>query len=107
MAADPIVTSEFHLDRLSDKSARDFLRRAAAEAKHGPVWLVNKAGKRIGAIVAPDDVEALPARHADHDPELACRPALGHGLCYPVPASEQLVPWREALGVPQQGGEPG
>ena len=38
-------------------------------------------------------------RHADHDPELPCRPANGNGLCYPVPASEQLVPWREALGA--------
>jgi hypothetical protein len=37
-------------------------------------------------------------RHADHDPSLPCRPALGNGLCYPVPANEHLVPWREALG---------
>jgi hypothetical protein len=42
-------------------------------------------------------------RHADHDPELSCRPALGAGLCYPVPASEQLIPWREALS--SDGGE--
>ena len=24
-------------------------------------------------------------RHADHDPALTCRPALGHGLCEPLP----------------------
>lgn len=96
---EPIVTSEFHLDNLSDKTARDFLHRAAAEAKFGPVWLVNKAGKCIGKIVPPD-AEVVPAvRHADHDPELPCRPALGAGLCYPAPASAHLVPWREALST--------
>ena len=111
--AEPIVTSELHFYRLSDKAARDVLRRAAADAKHGPVWLINKAGERIGAVVTPDDVDTLThlagpvdggvTRHTDHDPSLACRPALGAGLCYPVPASEQLVPWREVLGT--DGGE--
>jgi hypothetical protein len=57
--AEPIVTSELHFYRLSDKAARDVLRRAAAEARHGPVWLVNKAGERVGAVVTPDDVETL------------------------------------------------
>jgi len=59
--AEPIVTSELHFYRLSDKAARDVLRRAAADAKHGPVWLINKAGDRIGAVVTPDDVETLTA----------------------------------------------
>lgn len=45
----------------------------------------------------PNEPVAALTRHADHDPELPCRPALGNGLCYPVPASEHLVPWREAL----------
>jgi len=58
---EPIVTSELHFYRLSDKAARDVLRRAAADAKHGPVWLINKAGERIGAVVTPDDVETLTA----------------------------------------------
>lgn len=48
-------------------------------------------------------VEPELTRHADHDPELPCHPALGNGLCYPVPASEHLVPWREALST--DGGE--
>ncbi len=25
-----------------------------------------------------------PVRHADHDPAVICRPALGHGLCEPA-----------------------
>lgn len=96
------MTSELRIGNLSDKAARDVLRRAVAEAKHGPVWLVNKAGRRVGAIVTREAAEMLAAgadRHADHDPELPCRPALGSGLCYPVPASEQLIPWREALST--------
>jgi hypothetical protein len=35
--AEPVVTAELHLDRISDKIARDILRQAAREAKHGPV----------------------------------------------------------------------
>lgn len=57
------------------------------------------------ALMMPGDefelverVLAALSRHADHDPEIPCRAALGNGLCYPVPASEQLIPWREALG---------
>ena len=42
---------------------------------------------------------ALMVRHADHDPGLPCRPALGHGLCYPAPAGAALVPWREAVST--------
>ena len=39
--------------------------------------------------------EPVIVRHADHDPEIACRPA-GHGLCEPAPEGVRLIPWREA-----------
>ena len=55
----PVVTAELHLDNLTDKAARDVLRRACREAKHGPVAIVNRAGFRIGAIVSADDAERL------------------------------------------------
>ena len=51
----PVVTAELHLDNLEGKTARDFLRRACAETKYGPVAIVNRAGRTIGVIVAPDD----------------------------------------------------
>ena len=35
-------------------------------------------------------------RHADHGPDVACRPA-GSGLCEPAPAG--LVAWRQALAA--------
>lgn len=34
-----------------------------------------------------DEAEPKLTRHADHDPSLICRPALGYGLC------EVLEPW--------------
>ena len=55
----PVVTAELHLDNLYDKAARDVLRRACREAKHGPVAIVNRAGFRSGAIVSADDAERL------------------------------------------------
>jgi hypothetical protein len=56
---EPIVSAGLHLDRISDKRARDVLRQAADEAKHGPVWIVNRAGRRIGAIVSEGTAEVL------------------------------------------------
>ena len=55
----PVVTAELHLDNLADKTARDFLRRACAETKYGPVAVVNRAGRTIGRIVAPDPLAEL------------------------------------------------
>lgn len=70
---------------LGDQAAR----RGERELPRRPVTL---------APMEPGDiVEAPVTRHADHDPELPCRPALGNGLCYPAPADARLVPWREAL----------
>jgi len=50
---------------------------------------------------AEEEVEAVSAapepvlrRHADHDPSLICRPALGYGLC-------------EVLGYEERGDEEG
>jgi hypothetical protein len=57
--------------------------------EHGTRW-----HKRAGARdVAQEIAEESPVltRHADHDPALPCRPALGAGLCYPVPAGEWLA----------------
>lgn len=34
-------------------------------------------------------------RHADHDPSLICRPALGYGLCEVLPLVEVLEPGSE------------
>ena len=79
MNAGPIVTAEFYLDRITDEAARDAIRQACAGADRGPVPIVNKAGTRIGAIVAPETI----ARHASHGPEVTCRPA-GNGLCEPL-----------------------
>jgi hypothetical protein len=50
------------------------------------------------------DEASLITRHADHDPTLPCRPALGNGLCYPAPAGARLVPWREALSGDHETG---
>jgi hypothetical protein len=49
----------FNLDSLSDNTARDILRRAAAEARNGPVWITEN-GQRIAAIVSPLVVRARP-----------------------------------------------
>jgi hypothetical protein len=57
---EPVVSAELHLGNLVDKTARDIMRRACHEADHGPVWIVNRAGKRIGAIVTVDEAEAIP-----------------------------------------------
>lgn len=51
--------SEFHYSRLADKRARDAIRRAVADAKSGPVWLVNRNGTRTGAIVTAEDAAFL------------------------------------------------
>ena len=56
---DEAVWSEFHFARLSHKPARDAIRQAAADAKAGPVWLVNQAGRRVGAIVTEEDAAFL------------------------------------------------
>lgn len=37
-------------------------------------------------------------RHADHGPEVTCRPA-GNGLCVPASPGDKLRPWREALAA--------
>ena len=63
-----VVSGELHLDRISDKRTRDVLRQAAAMARHGdPVWIVNRAGERIGRIVAPDARLLRPADEAEDD----------------------------------------
>jgi hypothetical protein len=50
-----IVTGELHLDRIIDKATRDVLRQAARMAAHGDtVWIVNRAGERIGALVSAE-----------------------------------------------------
>ena len=38
-------------------------------------------------------------RHADHGPEIICRPAFGHGLCEPITEQQaaQLKEWRDAI----------
>lgn len=41
---------------------------------------------------------AVIVRHADHGPEVICRPA-GHGLCEPAPDGARLGDWREAYGL--------
>jgi hypothetical protein len=56
---DEAVWSEFHIARIQHKPARDAIRRAAADAKAGPVWLVNQAGRRVGAIVTEQDAAFL------------------------------------------------
>ena len=48
----PAVWAEFHFARIQYKPARDAIRKAAREAKCGPVWIVNSGGERIGAIVS-------------------------------------------------------
>lgn len=35
--------------------------------------------------------ELVLRRHADHDPELICRPALGYGLCEVLPKPESAI----------------
>ena len=67
---DEAVWSEFHIARLQYKPARDAIRRAVADAKSGPVWLVNRAGKRVGAIVTEADAVFLrEIRRSLHDAE--------------------------------------
>ena len=44
-------------------------------------------------------------RHADHDPTLICRPALGYGLCEVLPDGVDVKPWREVLGDKERGEE--
>jgi hypothetical protein len=56
---DEAVWSEFHIARIQHKAARDAIRQAVANAKSGPVWLVNRAGKRVGAIVTEKDAAFL------------------------------------------------
>jgi hypothetical protein len=41
-------------------------------------------------------------RHADHDPDLICRPAFGYGLCEPLSA-ELSAQIREALAATERG----
>jgi hypothetical protein len=56
--ADSVVSGEIALANISHKPTRDALRQAAAMAAHGdPVWIVNRAGKRIGAIVSVERAE--------------------------------------------------
>ncbi len=43
----------FNIDGLSDKTARDAIRRAAAQARHGPVW-ITEGGQRVAAIISPE-----------------------------------------------------
>jgi hypothetical protein len=46
-----IVSSEFRIDRVSDKATRDWLRQAVRVAQHGhAVWLTVK-DERVAAIV--------------------------------------------------------
>ena len=56
---EPIVTAHLNLGAISDKRTRDTLRRAVAEAAHGPVWIERQDGTRIGAIVTAGDAERL------------------------------------------------
>ena len=57
------VHTEINLDRIPVRSIRDGLHLAVRMAASGDaVWIVNKAGERIGMVVAPADV---PARFAD------------------------------------------
>jgi hypothetical protein len=56
---DETVWSEFHFARLQHKPARDAIRQAVADAKAGPVWLVNREGRRVGAIVTEQDAAFL------------------------------------------------
>ena len=51
-------------------------------------------------VVQPEPVLR---RHADHDPSLVCRPALGYRLCEVLPDGVDVRPWREVLG--EDGGE--
>jgi hypothetical protein len=57
--SEEVSWTEFHYSRLADKPARDAIRRAIADAKGSPVWLVNRDGKRTGAIVAAEDAAFL------------------------------------------------
>jgi hypothetical protein len=56
---DEAAWAEFHIARIQHKPARDAIRRAAADAKQGPVWLVNRPGRRVGAIVTEQDAAFL------------------------------------------------
>lgn len=63
-ATEPIVTSVLDLGMVSHKPTRDALRQAAAGAKCGPVWILNRKGNRIGAIVSVQDAEFMVGDHA-------------------------------------------
>jgi hypothetical protein len=68
--SDEISWTEFHYSRLTDKPARDAIRRAIADAKGTPVWLVDRNGKRTGAIVTAEDAAFLrEIRQSLHDAE--------------------------------------
>ena len=45
----------------------------------------------------PPDRPVKLTRHADHDPALICRPALGYGLCEVLPDGVGVKSWREVL----------
>lgn len=63
---EPAVSSVFDLGMIAHQPSRDALRRAAAGAPAGPVW-ITEGGERIAAIVPVEWAE----RHPD-DPD---RPA--------------------------------
>ena len=48
-----------YLDKITDETSRDTLRRAAAAAQQGPVWITEN-GQHIAAIVSRDVAEHLP-----------------------------------------------
>jgi hypothetical protein len=57
----PASWAEFHFARIQYKPARDAIRKAAREAKCGPVWIVNSGGERVAAIVSVAEAEQLQA----------------------------------------------
>jgi hypothetical protein len=52
------TAATFNLDGMASETARDFLRRAAAETRHGPVWITEN-GERIAAIASKEAAESL------------------------------------------------
>lgn len=52
-----IVWGELVLDAITHKPTADALRRAVADADHGPVW-ITEGGKRIAAVVNAEMAEA-------------------------------------------------
>jgi hypothetical protein len=72
------VWSEFHFARIQHKPARDAIRQAVANAKQGPVWLVNRDGKRVGAIATEADAAFLrEVRRSLHEAETGQTADLG------------------------------